>query len=251
MDDDPRLFEVFLEVQRGLPRQGPGCRDGTLRALALCRDLPDRPSVLDVGCGPGLQTLVLAEALGTSIAALDLFPAYLAQLRSSAEAAGRDVHVVAGDMAALPFMPASVDLLWSEGAAYIMGIEAALSAWRPLLGPGGFVALSELVWLEPDPPPEAAAFFAEEYPAMTDVEANAAALTRCGYELLGHFTLPDAAWWDDYYRPLEAKLPALRETFAGDAEALEIVETTAREIDLRRRHGASYGYQFYVGRRLT
>lgn len=251
MTDDARLFQVFLDVQRGLPRQGPGCEASTRKALSLCRGLPGDPSVLDVGCGPGAQTVALARATGGRITAVDIFPEYLDALTARAESAGvaDRIRPVEGDMAALPFEPESVDLIWSEGAAYIMGFGEALSAWSRFLKPGGCVAVSELTWLTPDPPAEAAAFFADEYPAMTDAEANVAAVRAAGYAPLGHFTLPDRAWWDDYYGPLEAKLPALRVRYAGDAEALAVVEGTAREIDMRRRFAASYGYVFFVGRK--
>jgi len=49
MEEDPRLFEVFLDIQRGLTRQGPGCEESTIEALSLCRGLPEYPVVLDIG----------------------------------------------------------------------------------------------------------------------------------------------------------------------------------------------------------
>jgi len=251
MSEDPRLFEVFLDVQRGLPRQGPGCDESTRRALALCRGLPECPAVLDIGCGPGMQTLVLAEALNGLVTAIDIFPEYLDQLNERANAAGLSscIEIVAGDMTALPFPPQSFDLIWSEGAAYVMGFAEAFTAWKALLKPAGCIAVSELVWLDSDPPSEAANFFGDEYPAMTDVETNLKTICTCGYEVLGHFTLSDAAWWRHYYTPLEAKLPALVDKYAGDEEALAVIETTRREIEMRRRFGQSYGYAFFVARR--
>ena len=250
MDENARLFEIFLDVQRGLPRQGPGCEASTRAALALCRGLPARPTILDVGCGPGMQTVVLATACDGVVTAVDTGREYLDQLQARAEAAGvaDRIETLTADMTALPFEPARFDLIWSEGAAYVMGFAAALSAWRRFLKPGGFIAVSELVWLRPDPPAEVAAFFRDEYPAMTDVAANLETVRHAGYELLGHFTLPDAAWWDHYYTPLQAKLPALREKYAGDDAALRLIATTEREIDMRRRFGDCYGYEFFVGR---
>ncbi len=251
MDDDARLFEVFMNVQRGLPRQGPGCDESTLQAVALCAGLPTPPAVLDIGCGPGRQTLALAKALACSVTAVDVYEEYLDVLRQGAEAAGLGdrIEILAADMAALPVAAESFDLIWAEGSAYIMGFETALSAWMAFLAPGGCLAVSELVWLRPDPPAEVAGFFAETYPAMRDVETNLGRVRACGYEALGHFTLPDNAWWQHYYGPLEAKLPALREKYAGDAEALGVVAITEREIDMRRRFGESYGYEFFVGRK--
>ena len=247
MDESGRVFEVFLEVQRGLPRQGPGCDESTRRALGLCARLPARPRVLDIGCGPGMQTLALAHALDGPVVAVDIHQESLVQLRERERAADR-IETVRGDMAALPFAPASFDLLWAEGSAYIMGVANALAGWRELLRPGGCVALSELVWLVPDPPAEVAAFFGEEYPAMTDIETNLATVRARGYTPLGHFTLPDAAWWQHYYTPLAAKLSALVRKYAGDDEALAVVEMTSREIEMRRRFADCYGYQFFVAR---
>jgi len=255
MNDTARLFEIFLDIQRGLPRQGPGCAEATHEALVLCGALPEELSVLDVGCGPGLQTMTLADvlgdALGRPIAALDMYGDYLRQLKASCAARGLDrlVAPLQGDMEALPFAEESFDLIWAEGAAYIMGFAEAFAAWRPLLRSGGCIAATELTWLVAKPPEEAARFFAEEYPAMTDVETNLASLQAAGFEVLGHFTLPDAAWWTDYYTPLEAKLPALRARYAEDAMARDFVATSAREIEMRRRHPDSYGYVFFVGRK--
>jgi hypothetical protein len=108
--------------------------------------------------------------------------------------------------------------------------------------------VTELVWLRPDPPADVAEFFGREYPAMTDIGAVVATVRACGYEPIGHFTLPNRAWWDHYYTPLEAKLPKLYEKYRGNDEALGIIRTAEREIDIRRRFPEFYGYEFFVGR---
>ncbi len=88
MDENSHQFKVFLDIQSGLPRQGPGNDDSTLRALSICSRLPDKPVVLDIGCGPGMQTLALARALDTSIVAVDIHEEYLEELKIRADAAG-------------------------------------------------------------------------------------------------------------------------------------------------------------------
>ncbi|ETX06145.1 MAG: hypothetical protein ETSY2_18880 [Candidatus Entotheonella gemina] len=252
-DKNQRLFEIFLDVQRGLPRQGPGTDETTLEALSLCTGLPEKPAILDIGCGPGIQTVALATALAEShVTAVDVHQAYLKALKERAQAAevAQRIDILIADMNALPFSPQSFDLVWAEGTAYIMGFEKALAAWKHWLKSGGCLAVSELVWLQPDPPGEVAEFFGREYPAMTDVETIVATIRACDYEPLGHFTLPEAAWWQSYYRPLEAKLPALYDKYRGDEDALGIIETTKREIEIRRHFGNWYGYAFFVGRDL-
>jgi ubiquinone/menaquinone biosynthesis C-methylase UbiE len=252
-EENHRLFEIFWDVQRGLPRQGPGSDESTLKALALCTGLPEQLALLDIGCGPGMQTVALAKALaGSHITAVDIHREYLDELKERAKAArvAECIHILAGDMQTLPFPPQHFDLIWAEGAAYIMGFEEALVAWKRFLKAEGYIAVSELVWLRSSPPTEVAEFFGREYPAMTDIETIMATIRTSGYEPRGHFTLPDAAWWESYYTPLEAKLPSLYNKYAADEKALSMIEIAKREIDLRRRFGSWYGYEFFVGQRV-
>jgi hypothetical protein len=90
--------------------------------------------------------------------------------------------------------------------------------------------------------------YARGYAGMTDVEGNLARVRDAGYELVGHFRLAEAAWWDEYFGPLEAKLPALVEKYAGDDAAPASVDDTRLEIALRRRYPESFGYEFFVAR---
>ncbi len=251
---DSHLREVFFDVQSGLPRQAPGDEQSARAALALCAGLPAEPSVLDIGCGPGAQTIVLARALpGASITAIDNHQPYLEELDSRACAAGFKHRIVTErrDMGTLPYKPAGFDLIWAEGSAYIIGIADALAAWRPLLKPGAYLAFTELVWLTSSPPAEAAEFFGNEYPAMATSQAIAALIVEHGYELTGRFTLPDAAWWDDYYTPLSEKFPRLLEKYAGDETGLAVVTMEQEEQRIRRDFGSSYGYEFFIARRYV
>jgi len=247
--DDPKLRAVFFDVHSGLPREGPGNRASTARALALADPLPTGPRVLDIACGPGMQTLDLAGLLTTArIVAVDRHGPFVAEARRRAAAhgaAGR-VTAVQGDMRALAFRPAGFDLLWCEGAAYVMGVAAALRAWRPLLRPGGRLALSEAVWLRPDPREAVRRRWAAAYPAMGDVAACRRLAGACGYRLLGDFVLPEEAWWSDYYGPMERRLARLARKYAGDGAAEAVLAECQAEIDDYRAHADDYGYAFLV-----
>ena len=220
-------------------------------ALALCAGLTASPDILDIGCGPGRQSLVLARATGGQVTAVDLHAEFLEEVRQHAATAGLGdrLRVVQADMRDLPFEPASFDLIWSEGAAYAMGVAEALVRWRPLLRPGGYLGYSDLVWTGDVRPTDVQEFFATGYPEMTDVGGNLRRITEAGYALVGQFRLPESAWWDEYYTPLEARLPGLRERYRSDDAALSVIGSTAREIELRRRYPDSYGYQFSIARR--
>ncbi len=253
MTSDEQQMAVFLDVQRGLPRQGPGSADSTKQALALCAGLPSDPTLLDIGCGPGAQTMVLAANLLGRIIAVDTCQEYLDVLldrAAQAEVADR-VEILNADMAALDLPSGSIDIIWCEAAAYAMGIPAALKAWRPLLREGGYLVFSELVWLQDDAPATVREFWASEYPAMTEVDTVLKWIDSTGYRRVGDFTLPDEAWWIDYYGPLEAKLPGLRQKYADDERALSVVEATQTEIEMRRSYPTYYGYHFFVTRVLS
>ncbi len=254
MDEtNPRLLELFFEVQRGLPRQGPGSNESTAKALALCSQLPDNPAVLDIGCGPGMQTIVLAKTLSGNVIAIDNCQEYLDELRQRVEETSLSdrVEIQNADMANLGFPPATFDLLWCEGAAYIIGVREALKAWRPMLRDQGYLAFTELVWLDKQPPTEVAEYFGQEYPPMTSVPANKQAIRENGYQTVGDFTLPDSDWWNDYYAPLEAKFPALKRKYERDEDAQGVIAMSEAEIDIRRRFGESYGYHFFVVRKVS
>ncbi len=251
--DDSLASRLMFTVHQDLPREGPGNRESTARALAAVRNLPAQPAVLDVGAGPGMQTMDLAELLpGARISAIDAHLPFVTELRARAQAAGVSDRVsgAVGDMRALPFEAGRFDLIWCEGAAYIMGVAAALNAWRPLLKPGGTVALTDAVWLTESPPQTLADWWASGYPEMGDVQTCLNRMTDAGFALRDHFVLPAAAWWDDYYKPMEARLASLRVEFEADRTALAALEEHQREIDYFRRWSDHYSYLFMIGERV-
>ncbi|MEM7008306.1 MAG: class I SAM-dependent methyltransferase [Thermodesulfobacteriota bacterium] len=251
MEENPQLFEIFLQIQSGLPRQGPGSQQSTLKALSYCAGLPNEVGVLDIGCGPGMQTITLANALNCNIMAVDVVDEYLSILKQNAQKENltQRITILNRDMNDLGFGKESFDLIWAEGSAYIMGFENALDYWKTFLKPASYIAISELVWLKDNPPADLSNFFKNEYPPMTNLENNLSIIETEGYEITGHFTLPDSDWWDNYYAPLEAKLPALTEQFKDDKEALSILEMTRAEIDMRRRYSDFYGYEFFIAKK--
>lgn len=213
-------------------------------------DVPDCPQVLDVGCGPGAQTLVLARATRGTVTAVDVHQPFLDELMGRARAAGlaERIRPVRVSMDALPFAPESFDVVWSEGAIYLMGFERGLRAWQPLVRDGGYVVVSELSWLVDDPPAPARTFWNEAYPAMQSVAANRAAVERCGYDRVDTLVVPKRGWLN-YYEPLAQRIEALEHEHANDPAALRFLAGERREIDLFHAHGDAYGYVFYVMRR--
>ena len=249
--DENRFIELLVELHRGLPRLGPGNAESTTRALRLCSDLPAGPAILDVGCGTGAQTLVLAEQTDGPIVAVDLMPTFLADLERTVrqEDLQERIEVHQADMTDLPFEEHSFDLIWSEGAIYIMGFDDGLSAWRRLVKSGGYLVVSEVSWFVSDPPAEAVEFWAENYPTIRSVAENLEAAANQGWESVANFHLPREAWEEDYYGPLKKRLPEFRQAHSDDPDAFAVADLTEHEISIVERFSDSFGYEFYVSRR--
>ncbi|WP_139492910.1 class I SAM-dependent methyltransferase [Brevibacillus dissolubilis] len=241
-------MNLFFEIHQGLPREGPGDNESTKRAFSYVRDLPAHPEVLDIGCGPGMQTLQLADVIDGRVVALDLQQPFLDELQKRAKSAGVDqkIETVRGSMFELPFGDQQFDLIWSEGAIYILGFEQGLKQWKCFLKENGSLAVTEICWLKPNPPAEVQNFWHEHYPEMKSVEENLALIEAAGYEVTGYFTIPESGWWDDYYLPLEAKINDLRLTYQNQPEALSQLDEAQSEIEMYRKYSEWYGYTFFI-----
>jgi ubiquinone/menaquinone biosynthesis C-methylase UbiE len=246
--DENTAFQVFFELHSDLPREGPGNNESTMKAFALLPALPPRPCILDLGCGPGMQTIQLAKLTDGHITAVDFHQPYLDQLEQAiqAEGLGDRIQPVKADMDDLPFDAESFDVIWAEGSAYILEFGNALRKWRPLLKHPGYLVASELSWLRLDPPQAAIDFWQDEYPNMQSVEANLALAKSYAYLPLAHFLLPKKAWWDHYYTPLESRLKQLQAKYAEHPDASTILSSHQTEIDLYRHYSDYYGYAFYI-----
>lgn len=238
---------IFYEIFEKLPRQGPGDAASTARAFNTLRDLPQSPAILDVGCGTGRQTMDVAELTSGSITALDNHAPFITILQRNALKAGYSdkITCVVGDMASLEFPDNSFDVVWSEGAAYSMGFDTALSSWRRLLRSKGYLVVSELVWFEKDVPLEVKQFFDNEYPDMKYYADIFSVIASAQYQLVDYFPLPDQSWWIDFYAPLERVVAEMEQKYSNtDAKAL--FDLLRLEMTMHRQYSRYYGYGFYA-----
>jgi ubiquinone/menaquinone biosynthesis C-methylase UbiE len=138
------------------------------------------PRILDLGCGTGVPTLRLAELTDGHIVGLDSSREALEVLRARVEELGLEerVQVREGTFQKVPFGDQSFDLLWCEGALWVMGFRESLRAWRRLLRHGGFLVAHD----------EAGELSEKRQIAEEE-----------GFVLLEHFEISEDIWWEEYF----------------------------------------------------
>jgi ubiquinone/menaquinone biosynthesis C-methylase UbiE len=114
-------------------------RKDTVLTLVDAVALPAEASTLDIGCGPGLITVALAER-GFRVEAIDAVEAMVEATRAlvaNTGLAGR-VNVSLGDAHQLSFADASFDLVLAIGVTeWLEGLQRALNEMVRVLKPGG------------------------------------------------------------------------------------------------------------------
>lgn len=92
-------------------------REPVLRSAIASLGLPPASRGLDVGCGIGLQTMLLAAAIGPAghVSGIDVCPEFAAYARRAAECSGLHdrTSFQAADMNDLPFEDGAFDWAWS------------------------------------------------------------------------------------------------------------------------------------------
>ncbi|MFE6845319.1 class I SAM-dependent methyltransferase [Streptomyces sp. NPDC057686] len=111
--------------------------------------LPLGPAdVLDVGCGTGSLSLLLAEA-GHRVTGVDLAPRMVEQAEAKFAAAGCAGRFLVGDAAAPPTGQERYDVVLSRHLLWTLPDPgAALREWVARLAPGGRLVLVEGRWRE-------------------------------------------------------------------------------------------------------
>ncbi|HGS4462782.1 TPA: MerR family transcriptional regulator [Vibrio metschnikovii] len=244
MNEHDQYMADFMTVFQGLERWGPSSDADTLKALSTLPTIPTK--IIDIGCGKGFSTRLLAKYTQAEIVAVDNEQSALDELGERLTEQGLDTRVTlsCASMTVLPFAPESFDCIWSEAAAYIMGVEQALSQWRKLLTDSGFMVVSDLVWLTDNPSQEAVAFWEGEYPDMQTIEKRVGQMRQAGFDVIDHFTLSEQAW-HDYYQPLKARVAEVQASMPN-SNAIADIE---REIAIYEGYLGEFGYHMFVLRK--
>ena len=184
---------------------------------AFVRRVADAPRrVLDLGCGPGHTTLLLAGAFpDAAVVGVDRSEAFLDEARRQAPTGVRYAHA---DVATPPLPDAPADLVFARFVlSHLPARDAVLRGWLDALAPGGVVVIEEVDRIDTDDPvfaeylgitsglmadrggelyvgPELAAVARTLGRVVVDAPATVAPATA---EIAGIFALNLQSWRDD------------------------------------------------------
>ena len=103
---------------------------------------------LDLGCGPGFFSILLAE-MGCEVDAVDASGEMLDHARANVRERGQEGSVTfhQGDVAALPFADGEFDIVANRNLTWLMrDPEAAYTEWLRVLRPGGRLVVFDANW---------------------------------------------------------------------------------------------------------
>ena len=218
------LFEMYLDHFR------ENFNKYTRKAFQLLPEL-EKPRILDIGCGSGVATIELAKLSNGEIIGIDIDQSLLDKLNRKIEEKGfsNRMKTLKRSLFEMDFPDESFDIIWSEGSIFTIGFEKGLKEWNRLLKTNGFLVVHD---------------------EKKNISNKLKKIPNCGYKLINYFSLPEDAWWIEYYNPLEIRIKELRKKYGNDPETLKIFKKYQNEIDMVKKNPKDYGSIFYIMQKL-
>ena len=245
-------INLICEYFSNTERQGPGSPEITIKALSFIDNLSDESLIVDIGCGTGGQTIVLAQHTSGKIRGVDLFTTFINLFNSNANKLNLQERVegIIGSMDNLPFQHEEIDLIWSEGAIYNIGFERGLNDWRKFIKTGGYIAVSEVQWFTDERPTEIDEFWMDAYPEIDTIPNKVEQMQKAGYIPVATFILPENCWTEHFYAPQVLAKEVFLKKYAGNRTAEEFIANQRHETQLYYKYKEYYGYVFYIGKKI-
>ena len=245
-------LNLICEYFSSLERQGPGSPEATIKALSFIDNLTDESRILDIGCGTGGQTMVLAQHAPGQITGIDLFPAFIDLFNGNARKLNLQdsVEGIIGSMDNLPFREEELDLIRSEGAIYNIGFKRGINEWRKFLKTGGYIAVTEASWFTEERPAEIDEFWMDAYPEIDTIPNKVTQMQNAGYIPVATFILPENCWTEHFYAPQVMAREAFLKKYPGNRTAEEFIASQRHETELYYKYKEFYGYVFYIGKKI-
>jgi SAM-dependent methyltransferase len=202
--------------------------------------------VLDIACGRGGPTLVLAQTFGCRIVGVEKAPEFAVVARERVAAAGlaETIKIVEADASSFPIEHESFDAALCLGATFVWdGLEGTLAALVRAVRPGGHVVVGEPYWRRWPLPDDV------DDDGYTSLRGTAARFEAAALRVVGLLAASEDDW--DTYESLHWRaLEEWLEEHPEDPDAAEIrrLHEMGRERYLRSQRDL-LGWAIFTGRK--
>ena len=220
--------DLLFEINQDRFREG--LNKYTRKAFQMLPKL-EKPRILDIGCGSGVPTIELANLSDGEIIGIDVNQSLLDKLNNKIEKEGfsNRVKTMKCSLFEIDFPDESFDIIWAEGSISIIGFEKGLKEWSRLLKTNGFLVVHD---------------------EIKNISNKLKKIPNCGYKLINYFSLPEDAWWIEYYSPLEKRIQELSIKYIEHPEILRVLDKKKEEIEIIKKNPRNYGSIFFIMQKL-
>jgi ubiquinone/menaquinone biosynthesis C-methylase UbiE len=147
----PQIEDEFsADLDKSLNPRGPD----VLYNLVAERNLPADAAALDVGCGEGVHSLILARRFGFAVTGIDPVTRHVEAARAAAT--GERAVFLRGTAEQIPAGHAAFDLIWCRDVlVHVRELSRAYAEFRRVLKPGGLALVYQMFGTEQLEPREA------------------------------------------------------------------------------------------------
>jgi ubiquinone/menaquinone biosynthesis C-methylase UbiE len=220
------LMVVLEEIEQVRANFLKYTREAFLRLPRL-----EKSRILDIGCGSGVPTMELAKLSEGEVTGIDIDQSCIDEFnrKIKEENLASRVKAIKLSLFEMKFPDETFDIVWSEGVIKPTGFEASLKAWRRLLKHGGYLTIHYQV------------------SRVADVLSR---IPQHGYKLADTLSLPEDAWWTEFYKPIEEKMNTLLHKYGNSSDALKLLKQYKSEMDMVKKDPLNFRSAFYIMKKI-
>jgi ubiquinone/menaquinone biosynthesis C-methylase UbiE len=201
------------------------CRKSLLKYLTKAISIipiMENPKILDVGCGTGVPTLMIAEKFNGKITAVDTDTKSIVVFREKIKELNLANRITLSNSSLFDIKVKNnqYDLILAEGLLNVVGFRKGFLKLTKLLKRKGFIIIHDE--------------FQNKNDKIEFIKNN-------DYKILDSFVLDKQIWWNDYFKCLEKEISS-----NSNKELLKLFKSDLQEIKLFKLNPSQYMSVYYI-----